>query len=185
MALKNHFTTKSYDYFKYNKKVKTSKDKFLQRKDRVMYERLCRKLDEIDMENFLISNFIKGKKWIGEFLEDDSLEIYQEYKKRNQAITHFFQEEIENLVNDEEDPRNVFKSEQNEYPKIISSVMANEISLETFIILDRFLGLSEKYDKYYGDDLIWNRIKFLSSKASPFVTYDKKKIKSILKDIFF
>ena len=51
--LKNHFTKPSYDYFKYNGRVKVSLDKFEQRKDRFLFAKLAKKTD---LEGFLVAN---------------------------------------------------------------------------------------------------------------------------------
>jgi hypothetical protein len=39
LALKNHFSNKNYDYFKYKGKVRTSIDSFNKRKDKIFFEK--------------------------------------------------------------------------------------------------------------------------------------------------
>ena len=75
LAIKSHFTTQSYDYHKYQGKVKASKESFDIRKDRFLFQKLSRKYSNDQMNDFLISNCIKGKKWVGEFLDDDAENI--------------------------------------------------------------------------------------------------------------
>ena len=41
-AIKNHFTTESYDYFKYNGKVRASEHTFETRKDKYMFYKLSK-----------------------------------------------------------------------------------------------------------------------------------------------
>ena len=60
LALKRHFTTESYDYFKYKGKVSAKKDAFDKRKDKFFFEKLSRNRDPhgIILANLLKSNDI-------------------------------------------------------------------------------------------------------------------------------
>ena len=39
LAVRNHFKTKNYDYFKYNGKIKVNEDKFRTRRDHYQFEK--------------------------------------------------------------------------------------------------------------------------------------------------
>ena len=51
-ALKLHFTSDSYDYFKYNGKTNVSKQSFTTRKDKYQFYKLSRKYSLEDFINF-------------------------------------------------------------------------------------------------------------------------------------
>ena len=97
LALKNHLTTKSYDYFKYSGKTNASQDSFMSRKDRFHYQRLCRMCEDDQMKDFILSNLIKGKLWVGEMLDDEAEQNFKEYSKRKQAFTYRSEEHTSEL----------------------------------------------------------------------------------------
>ena len=70
-ALKLHFTSDSYDYFKYNGKTNVSKQSFTTNKSKYQFYKLSRKYGIDELKQFYVANFIEGKgDWIGELLQD-------------------------------------------------------------------------------------------------------------------
>lgn len=181
IALKNHFTQESYDFFKYAGKTSISKEAFLSRQDRYKFQKLCRVCEEHEMTDFLVSNFTKGRKWVGEFLDEEAKIVYQEYVNRKQNLCDIFANDLQNLFG--KNNTQIFKAKGGEYPHIIYAYMQGEITLETFSILDQYIEFSKKYNDVYGkDDVLWGKIRLLSKKFIPFLHYDKMKIKNILKE---
>ena len=59
-ALKLHFTTEKFDFFKYNGKVKTTIEQFENRKDKYHFYKLSRKHEKRDdMLQYIVYNFIE------------------------------------------------------------------------------------------------------------------------------
>ena len=184
MSLRNHFNQKSFDYFKYGGKIRSSKDSFMNNKDRFKYARLAREYDAAEMRDFLVANFIKGKKWIGEFLEDDADENYKAFLKRKQSFQYNFKNEVESLFGSVSKPNEVFQIIDGQYPIILNKVLSDEISIETFTVLNHFIQFTEKFDKAFGkDDIIWSRLRLLSTKLEPFIEYKKETTKKVLKEL--
>ena len=50
-------------------------------------------------------------------------------------------------------------------------------------ILDDITGFTNKFDKYYEDDVIWPRISRKIRKYRPFLKYDKAKMRKIIVDL--
>lgn len=181
-ALRNHFTQEKYDYFKYNGKLKFSKDSFASRKDRIQFQKLSRQYNEDELKDFILANILAGKIWPVDFLMDDAHDNYMAYLKRKQSISYIFDNEMDNLLKDAKLPKDVIKIKKNEYPKIINYYLQNSISIETIAILDIFVNFSDVYDKKLGkDDVIWSKLRMLINKVKPFLQYDRDKIKQILK----
>jgi T4 gene Gp59 loader of gp41 DNA helicase len=112
MALKMHFTQESYDYVKYHGKVRVTEDSYSNRRDKWYFEKLAKKYDADEMETFLLANMKHGDvKWIGDYLDNESREIYNEHKKHNESLSYNFSNEIDLLLKDNEDIRNLFKTE--------------------------------------------------------------------------
>ena len=98
MALKKHFTSESYDYFKYNGKLKLNQDNFLKRKDKFFYEKLARKNDLV---NFLLSNLVLNPNiWIRDLLNDSAEHNYTNWLKRIQSLTYTISQEASSLLED-------------------------------------------------------------------------------------
>lgn len=184
IALKNHFTQSNYDFVKYNGKTNTSKDAFQSRKDRFQFQKLCRKYKPEEMKDFIISNMIKGKNWVGDFLDDDAHQNFVDYTKRKQAFTYTFANELNTMMNEVNNPKDLFKIKDQQYPKILSDYFTGKISLETLAVLNKYVKFSDAFDLKLGeDDVMWSKIRLLIQKVLPFVIYDDAKIRKTLKEM--
>ena len=100
LALKSHFTTKQYDFFKYNGVIKARKDKFETRNDKYFFHKLSK---HKDLTNFLVSIFVYGKKdqWIGDMLRnEESDKMYLKWQKVKQSLTYVFMSDLEKFNED-------------------------------------------------------------------------------------
>ena len=59
LSLKNHFTKKSYDYFKYCGKIKTTIKSFNKRKDKYFFEKTSRQKTNIEILEYFVSSFVE------------------------------------------------------------------------------------------------------------------------------
>ena len=181
LALKNHFTKDSYDYFKYHGKTNASVDSFMKRPDRFKFQRLSKLYKDQEMEDFLIANFIKGKTWVNQMFDDDAGDNYMAYRKRKESLSYTFGNELDKMFL-LQNPNLAFKA-TSDYALPIRMYLQGDLSLESFAILSRYLNLREIYDAKYGeDDIVWGKISMLLKKFTPFLAYDDKKIKTILKE---
>ena len=183
MAIKNHFTQKNYSFFKYKGKVRISKDKFMMNKDRFKYSRLSKKYDAIEMQDFILANILSGRKWIGEFMEDDAEQTYINYIKRSQSFTYTFKNDMDKIFSSISSPTKIFKEKNSTYPVLLELHMANDVNIESLCVLNSFIPFIHIFDKKLGeDDFIWSTIRNMIVKLTPFLTYDREKCKKILKD---
>jgi hypothetical protein len=185
-ALRLHFTSDSYDYFKYNGKTNVSKTSFSSRKDKYYFYKLSRKYDLIELRDFYVSNFINGKSdWVGELLQDGE-ENYKKWQKTNQSLTYTFENDIIYLLDKVDGAEfwafdDYFKPIDGGWPNIITKLMKNEVALESVCILVEIANLMPKWEKEITDDLIWPTWHRLIKKYTPFIHYDKEKFLHILK----
>ena len=178
LALKNHFTVDKYDFFKYNGKSKNvSKEAFLTRKDRFQFEKLARKCDN-PMIHIMV-NFLQDKTWIGDMLDDDAYVATRQYLKKVQSMSYIFKNEIEKYDN----LKDLFRMQDNGYPMFLNEYMRGDLSFETIIILDAFIGFISKFDAKFQDDYLWSKFSFKARKYAPFLLreFDKNKFKDLLK----
>jgi len=180
-ALKMHFTTKDYDFIKYNGKLRITGDHFERRKDKYFFHKLAKRKD---VKEFLISNFVSNtnQTWIGDLVNNSSTEDnYTEWKKRTQAIAYSFEEDLKKCLTKLDD--NVIITD-NQHPFMLKLFLRKKISIETLIILNDLIGFFSHWNKHLKDDIIWKDIHLLCVKYRPFLQYDKVKMKSIALKIF-
>ena len=181
-SLKLHFTSNSYNYFKYHGKTNVTQDTFLKRKDKYSFYKLSRKFDIDELKDYLVCNFVFGKSsWVGEMLSQDGEEIYKKWTKTNQSLTYVFENDLSKLLDSVDAPDDLFIIQSGSYPKMLSSVMEEDITLETFVILNSIMNFYPMFDKKIDDDIIWPNLKLKCEKYEPFLNYDRSKFRSILK----
>lgn len=186
MALRNHFTQESYDFFRYHGKTKhLSKEKFEVRKDRAQYQKLARKVEAEELKGYIIANLILGKEWIGDFLTEEAEQAFHAYKERNGHIHDMVQDELEAALRNLKDSKALFKAEEESmYPPLLLKAMDGTLSYETLIVLERFCDYFPTFDRMYGeDDIVWGKIRFICQKLSGFVEFDKEELKTGLSRI--
>jgi len=181
LALKNHFTTASYDYFKYHGKLNTKKETFLKRKDRFFYQKLSRKVSRNELLPHIVSNILAGKKWIREFTDDESVETRVRYQKVEESLTYTFENEVDNLFT-VSGPREAFRSVDGQLPPVMIEFISGRLSIQTLVILNSMVKFTSNLDKQLEDDYIWSQYSMLVDKYQPFLHFDTKKFQSIFRE---
>jgi len=181
LALKRHFTTKSYDYHKYNGKVKTSFDKFQTRNDLLFFHKLSQKNDN---HNIILSNMIKNPNiWIRDLCEEESHEVYLSWKKRFDAFSYHLKQDLNKL---DDNYKANFAIHNGNYPHLMNLYLQKKISLETFSILTNSSNIFEYWESQMNDKILSKDIMDLSKKYFPFIEKNiGKKFVSIVKEHFF
>lgn len=178
MALKNHFTKPSYDYFKYNGKTRVSTQSFDTRKDKLYFMKVAKHADPV---NYMLANLVENEKtWIKEIAYSQTAEkVYTDWVKRNQSFTYMFQSEAAKL---DEDFNSNFKIQSNSHPFVLKLYLRKEISLETLIVLVDMVGCMPYWNKKLEYDPVWQDLSNKVIKYRPFLKYDREKVKKILLD---
>jgi len=182
-ALKTHFTSSSYDFFKYNGKTNVSKDSFMKNKAKYQFYKLSRKYSLEQLRNFFLANFIYGDStWVGEMLGPEGDKAYSKWQKTNQSLTYVFENDIIRLVGNDA-PDQMLIVNDGQHPKLLREVMSGTIAIETMVILNDIMHFFPMWNRKISDDIIWPNWRLKCEKYAPFVTYDKVKFKNILKEI--
>ena len=183
LALKNHFTKDSYDYFKYNKKVRATIQSFYKRKDRMWFEKVSRQKSDQEVTDFFVSNFVSCPDpetlWIGEMIKEGE-ERYKNWQKKIQSLSYLFKEESESLF-EENKFQDVFKCSKG-HPVLLKKFLSGKISLETMVIYDKIFLFGNKFDKKLKDP-VWETVSRRIKKYNPFLNIDVLNFRKILKQI--
>ena len=174
LALKLHFTSEHYDYFKYNGKHNATVASFEKRTDKRFFRRLVKK--NIDLTEYYVANFVNGKDWISQF--EDS--VWKEWLARSQSIEYNFINDAEKLLTSAENFDIIFKCDEGTHPKLLRAYLGKKISLETLVIFDRLLHYRKRFDKEIDESYIWPKVSMLIQKYEPFVRVNIVKCKRML-----
>jgi hypothetical protein len=186
-ALKLHFTSDSYDYFKYNGKTNVSKSTFSTNKSKYHFYKLSRKYNLEELKDFYIANFIQGKgDWVGDLLQDGD-ENYTKWQKTQQSLTYTFENDIMYMFDSVDGAEfwhidDYFKPIDGGWPMLITKMMHDKIKLETVCILIDIFDCMPRWEKQITDDIVWPTHRRIIKKYTPFINYDKQKFKEILKE---
>ena len=168
-AMKAHFTSDSYDYFKYEGKTRIKRESFFKRKDKFLFVRLSHKYKEYDdIKNYLISNFIRNPTGYVATFDDKH---FEEWIDKRADFYNIFSYEMSPLVKDFEP---LFVVKNNNHPKLLTEYLGKRISLETLVILNKLVKFSKKWDKEMVDDYVWQDTKKLLKNYEGFLTIDTK-----------
>jgi hypothetical protein len=184
-SMKLHFTQESYDFLKYGGKSKVSVDSFENRKDKFFFYKLSRRLQSKDeLINFLVANFVNDENcWVGNLLEGQSETVYRERQKVIQSLSYTFENDCNKLFNLVDNPNDILRSENGEYPLLLVKTLQNVTQIETFCILNSLMNFLPMWDKNINDTIRWPVFKRKAIKYTPFIKFDKTRLKLILKKI--
>jgi len=180
-ALKLHFTTEKFDFFKYNGKVKTTTEQFENRKDKYHFYKLSRKHEKRDdMLQYIVYNFIeKDNVWIGELLTEESNQRYQKHKKILQSLSYNFESDCKKLFGDVTNPNDLIKVKDG-YPKLLTMALQRDIEIETFCLLNSILNFVPMWSEKIQDTIYWPEFRKKVLKFAAFLPRDVVKYRLIL-----
>ena len=177
-AIKRHFESSKYDFFKYNGSIRAKKETFDIKKDRYQYE----KLSKIpDLKNFLVANYVEHGTniWVGDLTKDDMYaKTYAAWVKRKQSLTYCFAQDIAKL----DDNLDKIIKTSGEYPILLYDYFHKNISIDTLVIMDSFLGFLGYWKNRLDDTIYYPKNYNYIMKYKPFVDFDIEKMKTIMKE---
>ena len=183
LALKNHFTKKSYDYHKYCGKSRATVQSFYKRKDRFWFEKVVRQKTDKEVVEFFVANFVSCSDpqslWIGEIMKEGETR-YKEWQKKVQSLSYLFKEESQQIFSQHKFEE-VFDCSKS-HPVLLKMFLSGKISLETMVIYDRIFLYGNNFDKKLKDP-VWESVSMKIKKYNPFLNIDVFRYKQILKEV--
>jgi len=184
-SLKLHFTKDSYDFHKYNGKSNISVTSFENRKDKYHFYKLSRKFNKReDLIEFLVANFVeRDGLWVGDLLTEDAEVNYRRRQKILQSLSYEFTGDLAKLFNGVDDPNEVIKVVDGDYPILLTYTLQKETKIETLCILNSILNFLPMWDKKITDTIRWPDFRRKIVKYTAFLPKDNVKYKLILKKV--
>tara|TARA_B100001057_G_scaffold483452_1_gene560250 strand:- start:415 stop:1011 length:597 start_codon:yes stop_codon:yes gene_type:complete len=183
LSMKNHFTNRKYDFFRYGGKSSATITAFNKRKDKYWFEKTSRKYSDDEIVNFLLANFVTSDNpknlWIGEIINSGE-RTYSDWMRRQQSISYLFKEQSNDLL-DNQSLDKVLECKKG-HPIILKRLLGGDIALETFVIFDIIFAFSEKFDKKLKDP-VWETVSLKIKKYKPFLNINVFQFKKILREI--
>lgn len=181
LALKQHFTSDSYDYFKYGGKVSASVDSFERRKDKYQFYKLSK---HKDWQNVLLANFVHRDKktYIFDIVSSEGEHIYSEWLKRQQSLSYTFGNDLKDGFEENFDEN--LKVHNGQHPRLLDLYIQGKVCLETMVILQDLVNYIPYWDAKIASHILWNDIRCNIQKYKPFLHYDKAKMKQTVLNHF-
>lgn len=181
VAIKNHFSSKTYDFFKYGGRTKASRSTFEKRSDRYFFHKLSKRKEVV---NYLVANFAynDSSTWVGDFVNNEQSDrYYLRMVKIRESLSYIFSQDLDKL---ETSFDSNFQVIEGQHPIILRKYLQKEINIETLIILDDMISFMRKWNRRIQDPVVWPQVYFKCKKYRPFFEYDKDKLKKIVLDKF-
>jgi hypothetical protein len=184
-ALKLHFTSDTYDFFKYNGKSRISVDAFENRKDKYHFYKLSRRLiDRDELIMFIVANFLHNENiWVGDLLTEESETIYRQRQKVVQSLSYIFENDCRKLFDGIDNPNDFLKVNDGEYPILLTRTLQKDVEIETLCILNSILKFVPHWNKSIDDTIRWPLYNRKIIKYSEFLPKDVNKFKMLLKKV--
>jgi hypothetical protein len=184
-AIKLHFSTDTYCYFKYNGRVATKPEGFEKRKDKYQFHKLARNLKDDEVQGFFVAGFlVNPKAWVDFFTEPEAKERYLAWRKKYDSLFYVFDQDMDKIITNKLDlgVRSIFcPPEDGSYPFVWVMMNRGEINMETVAILHGLTGVLDLWDEKYKTDYIYEKASKLIRKYEPFLNLDVPKFKEIVR----
>lgn len=176
LAVKQHFTSNSYDFTKYHGKVNAKLETFLKRKDKFFFRKIEKTYEPEELVKFYVSNFIlNNNNWHGNLTNGEARENYEAWKERLSNIDNAFVEDlkkcknfckIRNLM-----PNDLVRVVDGQHPYLLKMHLKEDINIETLMMLDSVLNFMSHW-KTELNDIVFEEFEKKYRKYQPFVKFN-------------
>ncbi|MCK5020039.1 MAG: hypothetical protein KAS32_23500 [Candidatus Peribacteraceae bacterium] len=185
LAISQHFSNSSYDYFKYHGKVRANKESLRKNRGLKAYRSLHQKHGH-HIKPFLIAMF----------MEDNTTSVFdcirpnadKVYKKWQQNIEH-----IQDIVYDDlkqkclyHKPKKItdlLKPNGNDNPPLLEDFYSGGAHILTMVAVDQAFGIVQLWDKLFDEDFIWDSYRHVIIGARGFFSFNKEQTLNTFKQI--
>lgn len=179
-AVRLHFSSGKYDYFKYNGKTKVmSSGDFSRSKNRFDYLRVVRKHPTaLEVQSLCACNYAVDPKWfITKHRDTESQDRFMKWKRFNEMPEHFFKLNMDASqrylleLYDYQDvkPDFLWNPHNGNLPVLFQRWVSGEVQVETLCVLNQIMNLFTHWNTVLEFDPIWEELRNTVPKYMPFV----------------
>ena len=176
LAVRTHFTSSSYDFFKYNGKIPVKKP--LSDSQSYIFKKLMNRYTPEQYIDFLVCNISENPKlWFPELMEYDCHERYTEFAKKYESLSYVFEQECTSLFEEfdvvEQDVHQRFNAlfdTQKDLPDLLRGYIMEIISIDTIIFMEKLFNFLPQWKKSIGNTIIFEEFYTKISNYSSFVS---------------
>lgn len=177
MALRAHMTS-SYDYFKYDGKIKVSRPQFDRRNDKYQFAKLARLPDN---KLRTVVSFLEGASWIGDVTGELGEDAYIKHKRYLDALRRAFADDIGQLIRGTSLAEALYPK-ANTTPRAAQLLFQQKIGIETLVILDDTHKITNGWALQYPLDPLMQKLVVNIRNYKGFFSYKPQIIRQILVD---
>ena len=181
LSLKLHFSSDTFDYFKYGIAARASKQSFDVRKDKYFFVKLSRTFGKEELLDFFVASMITNDKIYPSTLIQDGSNNYKDYVKRKQSLTYTFKQDVSTLHDMSRKFDKLFIID-GVHPPLLKAYLGGRISIETLAIFNKIFNYVDRFDEEIKEEIVWKPLSQRVVKYEPFIDIDKGKYKKIIKE---
>ncbi len=183
IATKLHFTSDKFDVF-VNPNVKGSRDAFVSRNDRYIFEKLARKFPkDFDLIQYYVANFAYGNDAVA-YSSSESDTNYIVWQKRKQSLSRIIENDLFaillHLEKERKHPSTIFTFSDENFPELFKLYLGHHVTIETMVALNDFLPYLSSWKEHAN--LLWEEECRRIEKCKGFVKYDRNKILPLIEN---
>lgn len=177
VALKTHFSRKTYDYFKYNGTVKVSIEKYNKRPDKYFFEKIAKKYNKEEVIQYFVSNFLVNSNF---HIIQMNNQNYVEWQRKMQSFSYLFSMDVDTILERCTSINECMQCNNSNHSQVLKLFLGGSLMMETLIMLNRLTGFIDRYDDLLNEDPIWKQLSFTLKKYDPFIQGSSKQVKQII-----
>lgn len=177
VALKTHFSRKTYDYFKYKGTVKVSIEKYNKRPDKYFFEKIAKKYNKEEVIQYFVSNFLVNSNF---HIIQMNNQNYVEWQRKMQSFSYLFSMDVDTILERCTSINECMQCNNSNHSQVLKLFLGGSLMMETLIMLNRLTGFIDRYDDLLNEDPIWKQLSFTLKKYDPFIQGSSKQVKQII-----
>jgi hypothetical protein len=183
-AIKLHFNSKTYDYFKFHGKTRANWNSFTRNNAKRIFTKLANKYKDDYVDYIAYCFYVESNiTWIGACITDELEEGYYKHAKYMQALKKSFSGDLDGLIVVMKENnlrfRDLFIPKDKKTLPIIEKIrIQGLISVETSVIMNKLLKWTNRVE---CSDPLWIDIENELNSYDPFIKCDLRELTKILK----
>lgn len=183
LAVMQHFNEKNdYDFEKYRGKFRVNADTFKKNRARWGFAKLEKDLTEDELNQYYYANHRESGLGNPKMVTTPmARRIYSRYLDRLGQLPEIFKTELTEALEGRH-PRELFSVEGGSHPEIFIRLLREEVSLETYLILNALTGFIEECSKTVADPFVWVEKNAEAKRHLPFLKINPEVYEKFLKE---